>query len=85
MSELVAQLKECWYRVCVVGNVTDSSPARTINFCQYLPPHTVKGRSLILFSSPLRSKAYGDGQKKISHMSNKETHRLSYHSRKKII
>lgn len=76
MSELVAQLKERWYRVCVVGNVTDSSLARTINFCQHLSPHTVKGRSIILLGSPHRSKAYGDGQKKTSHMSNKETHKL---------
>lgn len=74
VSELVAQLKERWYRVCVVGNVTDSSPARTINFCQYLSPHTVEGRS-IRFSAQVES-LWRRAEKKTCYMSNKETHKL---------
>lgn len=65
VNELMAQLKERRYRVCVVGNVTGSSPVLSITFYQYLLPRDVRGRSIMLsICSPHRLKAYRNGQNK---------------------
>lgn len=48
VNELVAQLKERRYRVCVVGNFTGSSPVLFITFYQFLSPRDVRGRFIML-------------------------------------